>query len=199
MERLERRARVGVEADVLEAGDAAGIAVVGDRILREVERVAVGGADDLVHGRVVRLLRAEAELEGRHLRVRPLAERVQEPRDVARRDEGFVALDVDVDVGGARLATSQTRSVPDGWSADVRIAGTPCRAQAWTTSSASVATNTSARSGERRAASQTWTTRGLPAMSRSTLRGRRVEPRRAGTTPRAVRRRLTSPPSRQGT
>src|SRR5439155_6453061 len=35
MERLERRARVGVEADVLEAGDAAGIAVVGDRVLRE--------------------------------------------------------------------------------------------------------------------------------------------------------------------
>src|SRR5947199_9333956 len=46
MERRERRARVGVEADVLEAGDAAGIAVVGDRVLREVERVAVGGADD---------------------------------------------------------------------------------------------------------------------------------------------------------
>src|SRR5207245_10966 len=65
MERLERRARVGVEADVLEAGDAAGIAVVGDRVLREVERVAVGGAGDLVHGRVVRLLRAGADLAGR--------------------------------------------------------------------------------------------------------------------------------------
>src|SRR3989442_1102778 len=50
MELLERDLAIRVEPDVLVAGDADAIAVVGDRVLREVERAVVGVADDLVHG-----------------------------------------------------------------------------------------------------------------------------------------------------
>src|SRR5438034_946785 len=56
VEGLERGAPVGVEADVPEASNASSVAVVRDRVLREVERPAVGGADHLVHVRVVRLV-----------------------------------------------------------------------------------------------------------------------------------------------
>src|SRR5439155_13938603 len=108
VEGLERGAPVGVEADVLEASDASSVAVVRDRVLREVERPAVGGADDLVHVRVVRLVGQEPDLERRHLGARALPERRDEERDVARRDQRLVALDVHVHVGGARL-----RDLPD--------------------------------------------------------------------------------------
>ena len=49
-------------------------------------------------------------------------------------------------------------------------------------SSESVATKTSASSGEERTASYTTPISGLPAISRSIFRGRRVEARRAGMT-----------------
>src|SRR6267143_3954249 len=101
MERVEGRAAVGVEADVLEAHDAATLAVVGDRILREVERAAVGGADDLVHAGALDLVGLEADLERADLRVRALPERPDEPLDVSWCDERLVALDVHVDVGAA--------------------------------------------------------------------------------------------------
>src|SRR5260370_22867160 len=50
----------------------------------------------------------------------------------------------------------------------------------WITSSGSVASITSWSDGDFLAESYTWPTIGLPAISRSTLRARRVEPRRAG-------------------
>src|SRR5262245_12842164 len=81
-------------------------------------------------------------------------------------------------------AISHTRSVPDGWSTEVMTTGMSRRRQTATTSSASVATRTRPRSGARRAASYTHATSGRPAISRSTLRGSRVEARRAGITPR---------------
>src|SRR5207245_5414387 len=103
VEGLERGAPVGVEADVPEASDASSVAVVRDRVLREVERPAVGGADHLVHVRVVRLVGQEPDLERRHLGARALPERRDEERDVARCDQRLVALDGHVHVGGARL------------------------------------------------------------------------------------------------
>src|SRR5438132_9869514 len=60
----------------------------------------------------------------------------------------------------------------------------PCPRQAASTSSESVATRRSVRSGDRRARAYTWQSIGRPAMSRSTLRGSRVDCSRAGMTPR---------------
>src|SRR3972149_1221403 len=92
------------------------------------------------------------------------------------------------DTSAARLReTSQTRSVPDGWSAEVMTAGIPRPWQTSTMSWASVATSRSDRSGDWRARLKTWATMGTPAISRSTFRGRRVEWRRAGMTPRTLR------------
>src|SRR5215813_9522497 len=54
MERVQRGLAIGVEALMLEAYGADAVAVVGDRVLREVERAAVHAADDLVHVRVGR-------------------------------------------------------------------------------------------------------------------------------------------------
>src|SRR5271169_2227026 len=58
----------------------------------------------------------------------------------------------------------------------------PCRRQASMISSESVAMITSERSGDERTASYTQPTSGLPTISRSILRGRRVDANRAGIT-----------------
>src|SRR5207249_4941388 len=68
MEGLERRLAVGVEALVLEARHADPVAIVGDRVLREIERAAVRATDDLVHVRIRGLLRRQPDLQRAHLR-----------------------------------------------------------------------------------------------------------------------------------
>ncbi|MNS63500.1 hypothetical protein D3C72_965960 [compost metagenome] len=81
----------------------------------------------------------------------------------------------------SRVATSARRSVPDGWSARVITASTPCAAQASATAAASVAT-TVRRADEAWARSATRTIIGCPPISASGLFGRRVEASRAGIT-----------------
>mmetsp|Transcript_6315 Transcript_6315/g.25626 ORF Transcript_6315/g.25626 Transcript_6315/m.25626 type:complete len:378 (+) Transcript_6315:2469-3602(+) len=74
---------------------------------------------------------------------------------------------------------SARRSLPEGWSARVLSACTPCAAQAAMTSGASVATTTwpASDAAARRA---TWTIIGSPARSASGLLGSRVDASRAG-------------------
>src|SRR5712691_4736288 len=80
--------------------------------------------------------------------------------------------------------TSATRSVPDAWSGDVSTASNPASLTTVAMSRASVATTS--RSQIRRSAMRRVTTRmrGSPASGRSGLRGSRLEPSRAGITPR---------------
>src|SRR5207249_1556048 len=85
MERVERRLAIRVEARMLEARHADSVAIVGDRVLREVERAAVDTADDLVHVRVRDLVRRQPDLERAHLRVGSVAERADEKPDMLRR------------------------------------------------------------------------------------------------------------------
>ncbi len=79
-----------------------------------------------------------------------------------------------------------TRSVPLGSSGEVSSTGQPLARQSAAISSASVATTTWSSWGQARAASYTQASMGRPAISRRILRGRRVEARRAGMTPRVL-------------
>src|ERR1700681_3263784 len=82
----------------------------------------------------------------------------------------------------SRPDTSCTRSVPLRCAGEVICAFQPCSGQRLMISSESVAMMTSASNREERTASYTTPINGLPAISRSILRGRRVEARRAGIT-----------------
>src|SRR5579863_3523998 len=81
-----------------------------------------------------------------------------------------------------RRATSRTRSEPLGQSAEVISTGIPRTLHSAATSSESAATNTGSISRLDAAARHTHSTIGRPAISRSTLRLRRLEARRAGIT-----------------
>src|SRR6185503_12288293 len=80
--------------------------------------------------------------------------------------------------------TSATRSVPERCSGDVSTASNPARSTTFAISLASVATTTRSHRAKSVTRRTTWTTRGSPASGRSGLRGRRLEPSRAGITPR---------------
>jgi hypothetical protein len=117
-EAFEGGLAVGVEAymlPVLESGAVAGlsnfclsltclsvaglcVAVVGDGGAGEVEGAAVGGGDYFYGVGVVDVLGGAENFEGRDFDVM-LSERVEEGGEVLGLEEGFVALDVDVDVG----------------------------------------------------------------------------------------------------
>src|ERR671938_639719 len=62
-------------------------------------RPAVDAEHDLVHARAGDLLGRRDDAQRADLRVPRVPERLHEARDVARRDERLVALDVDVHVG----------------------------------------------------------------------------------------------------
>src|SRR5438132_602718 len=109
VKRVERRLAIRVEARMLEAHDADAIAIVGDRVLREVERPAVDAADDLVHVRVGDLVRraprrlVDVDDEGL---ARDLAEHL------ARQARGLEARGNDAeDAERRRIAHGKARSV----------------------------------------------------------------------------------------
>ena len=102
MEDIEHRPPIGVEPDVLPVGDAALVAVVGNGVLGEVERVAVGIGDHLVHGGAHRLIGRGADLERGDLDLGLAQERVDQRLDMPAGDQRLVPLDIDVDVGHAR-------------------------------------------------------------------------------------------------
>jgi hypothetical protein len=96
---------VGVEAYVLpvfRGGVVFGIAVEGDGGAGEVEGAAVGGGDDFDGVWVVDVFGGAEDFEGGDLDLR-LGEGAEEGGEVFGLEEGFVTLDVDVDVGGEML------------------------------------------------------------------------------------------------
>jgi len=98
-EALKRSFAVGIEAEVLpDLGVAGGVAVEGDGGAREVEGAAVEGGDYLYGVRVGDVLTPAGDFEGRDFHVRH-GEWGEDGGDVFGLQEGFVALDVDVDVG----------------------------------------------------------------------------------------------------
>lgn len=109
-ELLERGVAICVEADVLPVGGWRGgdavasalVAVVGDGGAGEVEGAAVVGGDDFYGVGVGDVLRGAKDFEGGYVDSR-LAEGLEQGGDVFGLEEGFVALDVDVEVGGVEL------------------------------------------------------------------------------------------------
>ncbi len=99
MEAVERRGPVRVEPDVLVAHGMDPVAVVGDRVFREVEGTALGVAHDLVDAGFRQLLGAGADAERAHLGLRAPLERRHQKLEVSRGDQRLVALDVHVHVG----------------------------------------------------------------------------------------------------
>ena len=101
-EALERRSAVCVEADVLPVSRRNIIAVVGDGGAGEVEGAAVGGGDNFDRVRVGDIFGGAEYFQSGDFDV-GLREGTQECGEVFGFEEGFVALDVDVDVGGDLL------------------------------------------------------------------------------------------------
>jgi hypothetical protein len=110
-EALECGLAVGVETDVLPvlgrgeipiAANVASVAIVRDGSAGEVEGSAIGGGDDLDGVWVGDVLGSAEDFEGRDLDVW-LCKRAEERRQVLWFEQGFVALDVDVDVGVDQL------------------------------------------------------------------------------------------------
>jgi hypothetical protein len=100
-EALERCIAVCVEAyvlPVLRGGVVFGIAVEGDGGAGEVESAAIGGGDDFDGVGVGDVFWSAEDFEGGDFDVR-LCEGAKERGEVLGFEEGFVALDVDVDVG----------------------------------------------------------------------------------------------------
>ena len=101
-EALERRFAVCVEADVLPVLRRTIIAVVGDGRAGEVKGAAVGGGDNFDGVRVGDIFGAAEYFQSGDFDVE-LRERTQERGEVFGFEEGLVALDVDVDLGGDLL------------------------------------------------------------------------------------------------
>src|SRR5947208_34072 len=104
-EALEGGFAVGVEADVLPVlwcGIVLGVTVVGDWGAGEVEGAAVGCGDYFDGVGIGDVLGGTEDLEGGDFDVR-LCEGAEEGGEVFGFEEGFVALDIDVDVGGDLL------------------------------------------------------------------------------------------------
>lgn len=93
---------VGIEADVLPVRRvnpaAICLAVVGDGCAREVERTTIDSGDHFDHIWVGDGSGGAGDPEGGDIDVRVL-EGSKEGRDMLRLDEGFVALDINVDIG----------------------------------------------------------------------------------------------------
>jgi hypothetical protein len=104
-EALECGLAVPVETDVLPVwrrGAVANIAVVRNGSAGEVEGSAIGGGDDFDGVWVGDVLGSAENFEGRDFDVR-LCEGAEERGEVLGFEQGFVALDVDVDVGVDQL------------------------------------------------------------------------------------------------
>jgi hypothetical protein len=97
-EALEGGFAIGVETDVLPVLRCGAVAVVWDGGAREVEGVAIGGGDDFYGVGVGDVFGGAENFEGGDLGVR-VPEGAKQGGEVLRLEEGFVALDVDVDVG----------------------------------------------------------------------------------------------------
>ena len=100
---LERGFAVGVHTEVLAiAGEACVVAVVGDGGAGEVESAVVGGGDDFDGVGIVDVGGGAADCQRGNLDFGTFEE-VQHRREVVGGEEGLVALDVDIDVGGDGL------------------------------------------------------------------------------------------------
>ncbi len=97
-EALEGGLAVGVEADVLPVLRRGAVAVVGDGGAGEVEGAAVGGGDYFYGVGVGDVFGGAEDFEGGDFDVR-VGEGAEQRGEVLGFEEGFVALDVDVDVG----------------------------------------------------------------------------------------------------
>ena len=94
---------VCVKADVFPVGGLSGcVAVVGDGGAGEVERATIGGGDDLDGVWICNIRRSAGNFEGRDVDVRA-CKRAEKSSEVFGTDEGFVTLDVDVDVSWVDL------------------------------------------------------------------------------------------------
>ncbi len=94
-------AAVGVEAEVFAVGGEAGaVAVKGDGGAGEVEGAAVGGGDDFDGVGVGEVVGRAGDGDGGNADF-GAGEEGEHGREVVGGEEGLVALDVDVDVGGA--------------------------------------------------------------------------------------------------
>jgi hypothetical protein len=105
-EAVEGGAAIGVEADVLPVLGmglvASFVPIVGDGGAREVKGAAVGGGDDLDRVGIGDVLFRAGDLEGRDVDVGVL-EGCEQGGEVLGLEQGLVALDVDVDLGGEAL------------------------------------------------------------------------------------------------
>ena len=162
-----------------------GVAVVGDGGAGEVEGSAIGGGDYFYCIWVVDVLRGADDFEGGDFDLGP-GEGFEERGEVFGFEEGFVALDVDVDVGGDYLgdgvdAVGAAGQVGRGefvrpvvslaeFSYFVGVGGDDDTIELGAGAGGFV------DPGEHRASGD----------GQRTLRGRRVEARRAGMTPRTV-------------
>ena len=95
---MQRGFAVGVEADVLPVGWRGAVAVEGDGGAGEVEGAAIGGGDDFDGVWIGDVFGGAEDFEGGDLDVR-VGEGAKQGGEVFGLEEGFVTLDVDVDVG----------------------------------------------------------------------------------------------------
>ncbi len=174
---------VGVEADVLPALGAGAIAVVRDGGAGEVEGAAVGGGDYFYGVGVANIVGGAGDFEGGDFDV-GLGEGFEQGGDVFGAKKWFVALDIDVDVGGMGLGDGVEAIGSAGEVGRGELDG-PVVLAAEGDDFFGVGGD---KDGvELRAGAgglQTQLSMGRPAMRRRTLPGRRLEARRAGMTPR---------------
>lgn len=103
-EGVESGFAIGVDAEMFAiAGEAGGIAVVGDGGAGEVEGAVVGGGDDLDGVGIGDVVGRTADGKGGYLDIGAVKE-LEERGEMLGREERLVALDVDVDVGGDGLS-----------------------------------------------------------------------------------------------
>ena len=102
-EAFQSGAAVGVDAEVLAvAGESDAVAIKGDGGAGEIKSAAVGGGDDLDGVRIGNIFGRTGDGKGSDLDI-GVAEEVQQRREVRGGEQGFVALDVEVDIGADRL------------------------------------------------------------------------------------------------
>ena len=99
-EEIERGLAIGVQADVFPVGGRGigRVAVIRDGGAGEVERAPVGGGDNFYGVGVGDVFRSAGDLDRGDIDVRE-REGPEQCGDVVRAQQGFIALDVDVDVG----------------------------------------------------------------------------------------------------
>src|SRR6266545_4070126 len=120
-------------------------------------------------------------------RTSPRSTQATAPRTAAAATKGSSPCTLRMNVKSLKSCfptTSATRSVPERCSGEVSTASNPARSTTFAISLASVATTTRSHTSNSVTRRTTWTMRGSPASGRRGLRGRRLEPSRAGITPR---------------